>query len=315
MKFSLYPIKNNKLWSLYKKQMQALWTAEEIDFSKDYIDFLTLTDDRKRVVKMILAFFSNSDGLVNFNIQQNLLSLEENEIIYPYVFQMFMEQIHNECYSLMIDELIKDEDEKNLLFNSLTEIPIINKISNWGLKYSNSNIEIEYKILAFICFEGIMFSGAFSLIYWLKSVCGCGKNFMSGLIKSNELISRDESMHVEFGISLFHYITKDKQINKNKVIEIIKESVELTKEFNNEVLKIRDSGMNVDLMNEYTKYVADRIIVELGYDKLYRSTNPFNFMNTIGMVQKTNFHESRPTEYKKANTLEKTEFKYNDNDF
>ena len=301
MKFCLFPIQNNKLWEHYKKQMSAIWTAEEIDFSNDLKDFKTLEDNRKHVIKMVLAFFANSDGLVNFNIQKNLLDFEENEIVYTYVFQMFMEQIHNECYSLLIDSLIIDEEEKTNIFNSLETNPIIKKISEWGLQYSTDNIDIEWKILVFICFEGIMFSGAFAIIYWVKSVCGKGKLFMSGLIKSNELISRDEGMHVDYGIELFKHITKNKKISVIDVNKIIIEAVNLTFEFNEKVLTIRDEGINKDLMNQYTKYVADRIIVDLGYDKLYKVSNPFNFMNTIGMVQKTNFHESRATEYRRAN--------------
>lgn len=301
MKFCLYPIENNNLWKHYKKQMSAIWTAEEIDFSNDYKDFETLTDSRKHIIKMILAFFANSDGLVNFNIQNNLLNSDLNEITYTYIFQMFMEQIHNECYSLLIDTLIKDDKEKNNIFNSLNTNPIIKKINEWGLKYSNDNIDLEWKILVFICFEGIMFSGAFAIIYWVKNVCGKGKLFMSGLIKSNELISRDEGMHVDFGIEVFKHMIKDKAIHKPDVNKIIIEAVNLTFEFNEKVLTINDEGMNVKMMNEYTRYVADRILVMLGYSKIFNSTNPFNFMNTIGMVQKTNFHESRPTEYRKAN--------------
>ena len=300
MKFCIFPIENAIFWNHYKKQMSAIWTMEEIDFSGDKKDFEALSAERQHIVKMILAFFANSDGLVNFNIQNNLLGFEENEITYTYVFQMFMEQIHNECYSMLIETLITDDKEKELLFKSITTIPIIKIISDWGINNSNDNVPVEWKVLVFICFEGIMFSGSFAIIYWLKSICGNGKLFMSGLIKSNELISRDEGMHVDFGIDLFKHITKDKQIYSTDVNKIIIEAVNLTFKFNEEVLQIRDEGINVELMNEYTKYVADRILVQLGYSKIYKSSNPFSFMNTIGMVQKTNFHESRPTEYMKA---------------
>ena len=301
MKLCLYPIENNNIWGHYKKQMSAIWTAEEIDFSNDYKDFETLTDSKKHIIKMILAFFANSDGLVNFNIQNNFLNSDSNEITYTYVFQMFMEQIHNECYSLMIETLVKDEKEKQDIFNSLNTNEVIKKINNWGLKYSYDIINIEWKILVFVCFEGIMFSGAFAIIYWIKTVCSKGKMFMSGLVKSNELISRDEGMHVDFGIEVFKHMTKDKHIYASDVNKIIIEAVLLTYEFNEKVLTINEEGMNIKMMNEYTRYVADRIVVMLGYSKIYNAKNPFNFMNTIGMVQKTNFHESRATEYRKAN--------------
>jgi ribonucleotide reductase beta subunit family protein with ferritin-like domain len=309
MKFSLYPIKNNKIWQLYKNQINSFWTPEEIDFSKDYDDFKQLTNEQQHIIKMILAFFSNSDGLVNFNIKNNFLNYFDDEITYTYVFQMFMEQIHNETYSLMIETLIKDDYEKNMLFESLTKIPIINKISNWGLNYTNSNKILQAKILVYICFEGIMFSGAFAIIFWLKFVVCKGK--LSGFVKANEFISRDENMHVSFGLEVYEEIKKKVDpiftLTFKEISGIIIEAVNLTNEFNNEVLRVSEVGMNNKLMKQYTEYVADRIIVQLGYNKLYGSKNPFSFMDTIGMVQKTNFHESRPTEYRKADKVE--EFK------
>ena len=206
-------------------------------------------------------------GLVNFNIQQNLLNDFDKEIQYTYIFQMFMEQIHNETYSLMIETLIKDPKEKERLFNSLNDIEIIKEISEWGLKYSNDkNITLKEKILVFICFEGIMFSGAFSFIYWLKQFMN-GKKLMLGLQKSNEFISRDEGMHVEFGINVFHNLQEN--MESSKLTNIILECVELTKKFNNEVLRIKQVGMNLNMMNCYTEYMADRIFVEVGLNKYY----------------------------------------------
>ena len=299
--FSIFPIKNNNIWSLYKKQIQAFWTIEEIDFSADYQDFIKLDEDKKHAIKMILAFFANSDGLVIFNIQKNFLNDFDKETTYLYTYQMFIEQIHNECYSLMIETLIKDDDEKNNLFDSINNNEIIKEISQWGLSYTNDNIyNLSHKLLVFICFEGIMFSGAFALIYWLKNVCGNGKLFMSGLIKSNEFISRDEGMHVDFGVEVFNSRNLIDDIPNFIKTQIILECVTLTKKFNKEVLKVKQTGMNEDLMNKYTEYVADRIFVNLGLSKFFKVSNPFSFMNSIGMPQKTNFHESRPTEYQRA---------------
>lgn len=303
-KFSLFPLKKFNFWNLYKKQIAAIWTPEEIDFSQDYKDFMTLNEDQQHIIKMILAFFANSDGLVNFNIKNNMLNDFDDEITYTYIFQMFMENLHNETYSLMIDTLIKDDDEKFKLLDSLNSIDIIKKISNWGLEYSNGNYPISIKLLVFICFEGIMFSGAFALIFWIKKYIGSGKLFMSGLIKSNELISRDEGMHVDFGIELFNETNLKDDIPNYKKTEIILQCVSLTKEFNREILKVKHMGLNEDLMNQYIEYMADIIFVRVGLNKFFKVSNPFTFMETIGMVQKTNFHESRPTEYQKSNNFD-----------
>ena len=299
-KFCLFPIVKENFWKHYKKQMASIWTTEEIDFSNDYNDFKYMDEYKQYSIKMILGFFANSDGLVNFNIKNNLLNDFSNEITYTYVFQMFMENIHNETYSLMIETLIKDEDEKHEIFNSLDTIPIIKEINKWGLKYSEGNYPISIKILVFICFEGIMFSGAFAFVYWLKFVYFQGQSRLKGFVKSNELISRDESFHVDFGIELFSETNLTDNLHAEKIKDIIRECVELTIKFNEEAIQIKYTGMNSDSMSEYTKYMADRIIVLLGFEKMYRVNNPFTFMNTIGMVQKTNFHESRPTEYQKA---------------
>lgn len=299
-KFCLFPIVKHNFWYHYKKQMASIWTTEEIDFSEDYKDFITIDEHKQHSIKMILAFFANSDGLVNYNIKNNLLNDFSNEITYTYTFQMFMENIHNETYSLMIDTLLKDGQEKDDIFNSLETIDAIKQINEWGLKYSEGDYPISVKILVFICFEGIMFSGAFAFIYWLKFVLFQGQSRLKGLIKSNELISRDESMHVDFGIELFAETNLTDNVNTEDVRRIVSECVDLTMKFNSEVLKIRYTGMNSDSLNEYTKYMGDRIMVQLGFEKIYKAQNSFVFMNTIGMVQKTNFHESRPTEYQKS---------------
>jgi len=225
----------------------------------------------------------------------------DKEITFTYVYQMFVEQIHNECYSLMIDTLIRDDDEKYKLFDSINNNEIIKKISDWGLSYSNSEFNtLSEKLLVFICFEGVMFSGAFAIIFWIKKMCSGGKIFMNGLVKSNEFISRDEGMHVDFGVEVFKRQNQIDKLPNFIKTRIILECVALTQEFNKEVLRVKHIGMNEELMNQYTKYVADRVFVYVGMSKYFNVENPFTFMNTIGMLQKTNFHESRITEYQRA---------------
>lgn len=316
-RFTLFPIKYHSLWAEYKKQEQSIWTAEEIDFSQDYNDFQTINSDSKYVIKMILAFFASMDGIVNLNLDTNLINkITIPEAITAYRFQAMMEGIHNECYSLMIDNLIKDYKEKNYLFDSIKTIPSIKKIADWAFKWIDSDTSIAHKLIAFACIEGILFSGAFAIIYWLKNYEGAGRIFMPGLIKSNELISRDEKMHTDFACELYKLINN--KLDNIEVQKIIKESVDIAKNFNNESIKCKLVGLNSNLMNQYIEYVADRLIVSLGYNKIYKSTNPFNFMDTIGMVQKTNFHESRPTEYKSAHIeyMQESSFKIaQDDDF
>ena len=299
-RFTLFPIQYHGLWSEYKKQEKSIWTAEEIDFSQDYKDWMTLNEDTKYVIKMILAFFASMDGIVNFNIDENLLKkITINEAITAYRFQAMMEGIHNECYSLMIDNLIKDPVEKSHLFNSIKTIPSIKKIADWAFKWIESDVSIGHKLVAFACIEGILFSGAFAIIYWLKNFEGAGKNFMTGLVKSNELISRDEKLHCDFACELYKLLNN--KLSENDINKIIDESVQIAKNFNCNSIQCKLVGLNSDLMNQYIEYVADRLLVSLGYNKIFKSSNPFRFMETIGMVQKTNFHESRATEYKSAN--------------
>ncbi len=298
-RFCLYPIVYTGLWNLYKKQQSAFWKAEEIDFSQDYKDWETLDSNEKHVIKMILAFFANTDGIVNLNISSRLLNqITINEAKVTYNFQMMMENVHSETYTLMLDNLIKDKDEKEHLFNSITTIPSIKKISDWALKWIDSDTNIASRIVAFACVEGIMFSGAFATIFWLKKYKGSGKLFMNGLIKSNEFISRDEGMHAEFACELYKLIIN--KPSKSEITKIITESVDIASEFVNDSIQCKLIGLNSELMNQYIKYVADRLFVSLGYDKFYKVTNPFTFMDTIGMVQKTNFHEQRVTEYQSA---------------
>ncbi len=299
VRFTLFPIQYPSLWEQYKKQEKSFWTAEEIDFSQDSKHFDALNDDTKNVIKMILAFFASMDGIVNFNIEENLLKkITSIEALTAYRFQASMESIHNECYSLMIDNLIKDKQEKTHLYNSIKTIPSIKKIAEWAFKWIESSNSIAHGIIAFACIEGILFSGAFAIIYWLKKYEGSGHMFMPGLIKSNELISRDEGYHCEFACEIYKLLNN--KLSEKEVHDIIKESVDIAEHFNTESIKCRLVGMNSNLMNQYIEFIADRLAVSLGYSKIYKSTNPFKFIETIGMMQKTNFHESRPTEYKSA---------------
>ena len=313
-KFSLYPIKYHNLWTHYKKQQSAFWKAEEIDFSQDYKDWETLDSDKQYVIKMILAFFANTDGIVNLNISSKLMDqITINEAKYTYQFQMAMENVHSETYSIMLDNLIKDPKEKNYLLNAIKTIPSIKIISDWALKWIESDVSIAHRIVAFACVEAIFFSGAFATIYWLKKYVGGGNMFMGGLIKSNEFISRDEGLHADFACELYKMLIN--KLSEKEIYKIISESVEIAKNFNNDSIKCKLIGLNADLMNQYVEYVADRLVVSLGYSKIYKVTNPFSFMDTIGMMQKTNFHESKPTEYQSAhNNFESKNFTILSND-
>jgi ribonucleotide reductase beta subunit family protein with ferritin-like domain len=298
-RYTLMPIKHWNLWDLYKKQLAMIWTREEIDFSHDLQDYLDLDLDTQHIIKMILAFFASMDSIVNINIEKNLIdNIVPIEAQSCYRFQVFMETIHAETYAIMIESLITDEVEKQYLLESIHTIPSIKSIHDVAFKWIDSDTPISYKLIAFACIEGILFSGAFAVIYWIKNYKNNGGIFLSGLMKSNELIARDEGLHVEFAVEVFSML-QDKP-NEIQINNIIKEFVEITKVFNCDAIPTKLIGISQDTMNSYTEYVADRLVLSLGYSKIYNSKNPFTFMDTIGMVQKTNFHESRPTEYKKA---------------
>ena len=297
-RYNLLPIQYNEIWNLYKQQQASFWRVEELDFSKDYQDFNTLADDEKTVLKMVLAFFSGLDGLVNFNIQQNLINeFVPLEIQMCYGIQVAMESIHNETYAVMLTTLVKDDVELNTLFKSLETIPSIKAMTEFGDKYIKKDVPTFERIVAFACIEGIMFSGAFAVIFWLKSILKGGRGFMLGLVKANEFIARDEGLHVEFACMLFNLI-KDKSEKKTK--KIVTDAVSVAVNFMKDAIKSKLIGLSNESMEQYIRYVADRLILSLGYKKIYNATNPYNFMNLIGMSQKTNFHDSRPTEYQKA---------------
>ena len=299
-RFVMFPIADDSIWQMYKKQVDCFWRAEEVDLSKDLAHWQTLSDNEKFFVSMILAFFAASDGIVLENLGIRFMSeVQLPEARAFYGFQIAMENIHSEMYSLLIESYIHNKDEKNKLFHAIENFPCIKKKADWAIKWINDKrSSFATRLIAFACVEGIFFSGAFCSIYWLKK-----RGLMPGLTFSNELISRDEALHTEFAILL--YTQLNKKLSKNRVNDIIKEAVEIEKEFINEALPCRLIGMNSKLMSQYIEFVADRLCVQLGYDKIYNSSNPFDFMELISIEGKTNFFEKRVGEYALA-TKERT---------
>lgn len=295
-RFTLFPIQHNDIWDLYQTQLAAFWKAEEVDMSKDYTDFLTLSENEQFYIKRIIAFFASSDGLINFNISTRFQSeVTCMEALVCYQFQVMMENIHSTAYSLMLDNLIKDPQEKYLLFNSMTTIPSVKTLADWALKWSESDLSFAHRLIAFACFEGIIFSGTFASIFWIKQYKGRNGAILNGLTNSNAFISRDEGMHVQFAVLLYKKLQT--KLPVDVVYGIIKESVEISKNFMTEALPCKLIGMNSENMCEYIEYVADRLSVELGYEKIYKKENPYPWITQLGLSSKTNFFESRPTQY------------------
>ncbi len=291
-RYVMFPIQDIDIWKSYKKQMDCFWRAEEIDFSKDLAHWERLTDKERMFIKMILAFFAASDGIVLENLAQRFISdVQLPEARAAYGFQLMMENIHSETYSLIIDTYIKDEKEKGKLFTALDNFPCIKKKADWALKWINDNrSSFATRLIAFACVEGIFFSGAFCSIYWLKK-----RGLMPGLTFSNELIARDEGMHTDFAVLL--YTKLQRKMKKSRIYEIIKDAVTIEKEFICVALPCRLIGMNAKLMSQYIEFVADRLVVQLGYDKIYNTANPFDFMEMISLEGKTNFFEKRVGDY------------------
>lgn len=315
-RFTLYPIKYWTIWDLYKRQLSSFWKAEEVDFSKDLEDFESLSDNEKHYIKRVLAFFAASDGIVNFNLSSRFLQdIKIMEAIVAYTYQMTIENIHSESYSIMLDNLVKDPVEKQILFNSIKTVDSVKLISDWAMKWIDSDLSFAHRVIAFAVVEGVFFSGAFASIFWLKRYKSNGRLFLQGLVKSNEFIARDEGMHVEFATEIYKLLNN--KLSTESVYEIIEEGVRIAKVFMTDALPVRLLGMNSDSMCDYIEYVSDRLLVELGYKKKYNKQNPFAFMETIGMVGKTNFFESRPTEYQSAHVLGQNENKHEilDDDF
>jgi len=288
-RFVMFPVSDQNIWKMYKKQVECFWRPEEIDTAKD--NWNSLTTDEQYFIKMILAFFAASDGIVLENLGARFMTeVQLPEARAFYGFQIAMENIHSETYSLLIDTYIKDEKEKDSLFNALTRFPCITKKGNWALKWMNPENSFAKRIVAFACVEGIFFSGAFCSIYWLKK-----RGLMPGLTFSNELISRDEALHTEFAVYLYSKLIN--KLSKEELHAIITDAVSIEKEFINDALPCRLIGMNAGLMNQYIEFVADRLLIQLGSEPVYKVINPFDFMEMISLEQKTNFFESRVSEY------------------
>jgi len=288
----MFPIVDADIWKMYKKQMDCFWRAEEIDLSKDIKHWPTLTEKEQHFVKHILAFFAASDGIVLENLGQRFMNeVQLSEARAAYGFQIMMENVHSETYSLLIDTLVKEEREKTKLFEAINNFPCIKKKADWSIKWINDKrSSFATRLIAFACVEGIFFSGAFCSIYWLKK-----RGIMPGLTFSNELISRDEGMHTDFAVLLFSKLHKKPK--RAKILEIFKEAVQIEKEFICEALPCKLIGMNSKLMSQYIEFVADRLVVQLGYNKIYKTENPFDFMEMISLDGKTNFFEKRVSDY------------------
>lgn len=296
-RFVLFPIEHNDIWSFYKKAEASFWTAEEIDLSQDLTDWGQLNDDERHFVKHVLAFFAASDGIVNENLAENFLSeVQYTEAKFFYGFQVAIENIHSETYSLLIDTYIKDTKEKATLFNAIDTLDCVKKKAEWALRWIEKGSFAE-RLVAFAAVEGIFFSGSFCSIFWLKK-----RGLMPGLCFSNELISRDEGLHCDFACLLYanHLVNK---LDKAQVEEIIRDAVAIEKEFITEALPVKLIGMNSDLMSQYIEFVADRLLVELGNERIYNVSCPFDFMEMISIQGKSNFFERRVGEYQKANVL------------
>ncbi len=296
-RFVLFPIKHNDIWQMYKQAEASFWTAEEIDLQQDLSDWDKLNDGEKHFISHVLAFFAASDGIVNENLAINFL----NEVQLPeakcfYGFQIMMENIHAETYSLLIDTYIKDNDEKARLFNALETVPCVGKKADWALRWINNGNFAE-RIIAFAAVEGIFFSGSFCSIFWLKK-----RGLMPGLSFSNELISRDEGLHCDFACLLYTQYLKDK-ISHEQVLSIITDAVTIEQEFVVDAIPVDLIGMNSTMMSQYIEFVADRLLNSLGYPKHYNATNPFDFMELISLQGKTNFFEKRVAEYQKAGVM------------
>ena len=307
-RFVMFPIQHQDIWEMYKKQVDCFWRAEEIDLSKDLTHWESLNADEKHFVSMILAFFAASDGIVLENLAVRFMSdVQLSEARAFYGFQIAMENIHSQTYSLLIETYIKNEDEKMKLFQAIDHFPCIKKKSDWAQKWIKDNRSgFATRLVAFACVEGIFFSGAFCSIFWLKK-----RGLMPGLTFSNELISRDEALHCEFAILLYNKLVK--KMPKSKIHELIKEAVDIETEFICDALPCRLIGMNSKMMTQYIQFVADRLCLQLGYDKIYDVANPFDFMELISLEGKTNFFERVVSDYSLANkTVDKNTFEFSE---
>ena len=301
-RFVLFPIKHHDIWEMYKKAEASFWTAEEIDLGQDLTDWAKLNENEKHFISHVLAFFAASDGIVNENLVENLMAMVQ----YPearsfYGFQIAIENIHSEVYSLLIDTYVKDPQERNRLFNAIETVPCVKKKADWALERIKSDSSFAELLIAFAVVEGIYFSGSFCAIFWLKK-----RGLMPGLTFSNELISRDEGLHTDFACMLYRNHIQHK-LPKAKVTQIITDAVAIEKEFITDALPVNLIGMNAKEMSQYIEFVADRLLTQLECDKVYHAKNPFPFMEMISLQGKTNFFEKRVAEYRKAGVSDKSQ--------
>lgn len=300
-RFVLFPIRQHEIWKFYKQAEASFWTAEEIDLSQDGKDWEAMNDGERHFIKHVLAFFAASDGIVNENLAEHFVSeVQYTEAKFFYGFQIAIENIHSETYSLLIDTYVKDPKEKDSLFHAIDTMDCVKKKAQWALRWIDKGNFAE-RLIAFAAVEGIFFSGSFCSIFWLKK-----RGLMPGLTFSNELISRDEGLHCDFACHLYtkHVVNK---LPEQTVIDVIKDAVEIEKEFVTDALPVNLIGMNAELMRQYIEFVADRLLNELIGKKIYGATNPFDFMDMISLKGKTNFFEKRVAEYQKAGVLNSTE--------
>ena len=295
-RFVMFPVQHGDIWEMYKKQVDCFWRAEEVDLSKDLTDWDMLKPDEKKFISMILAFFAASDGIVLENLAIRFMAdVQIAEARSFYGFQIAMENIHSEMYSLLIDTYIQDSQEKDKYFHAISNFPCIEKKADWAKRWiADNRSSFASRLVAFAAIEGIFFSSSFASIYWIKK-----RGLMPGLTFSNELISRDEALHTEFAILLYKKLQK--KLPKKRIHEIIQEATEIEKEFITVAIPCRMIGMNANLMTQYIEFVADRLCVQLGYEKIYNSSNPFDFMELISVESKVNFFERTNSEYALAN--------------
>lgn len=299
-RLTTFPIKNTEIWKSYEVQQALFWTSKEIDFSKDYTDFMKLNNNEQHFIKMVLAFFSSADTIVNINIGERFskdVKIREAQIVYNW--QKMMEDIHSQTYSLQIENIVKDSEEKEKLLRAVEHFDCVAEKAEWTVKWIESKDCFARRLLAFAIVEGVFFSGSFCAIFWLKK-----RNLMPGLCASNELIARDESQHCNFAVLLYSMLSK--KLPEADVHAMFMDAVNIEIKFITESLPCSLLGMNAELMIQYIKFVADRLLVDLGYNKFWNTINPFDFMESISLEGKKNFFEGRPTQYQKASVLNKS---------
>ena len=295
-RYVMFPIQDDSIWSMYKKQIDCFWRAEEVDLSKDISDWNKLTPNEQYFISMVLAFFAASDGIVLENLAVRFMSdVQLSEARAFYGFQIAMENIHSEMYSILIDTFIQDTQQRTKLFQAIDNFPCISKKADWAIKWiQDKNSNFATRLVAFACVEGIFFSSSFASIYWIKK-----RGLLPGLTFSNELISRDEALHTEFAILLYSKLATP--LKEEQIHTILKEAIEIEKDFITEALPCRLIGMNAKLMTQYIEFVGDRLCLQLGYSKIYGSSNPFDFMELISIDTKVNFFERTNSAYALAN--------------